>query len=205
MKKFVFPFLFFCMVANAFSQNVLDPVKVDETRPVLQTDTIKDGNHIYLTRKFIFGADTVVVEAGYRYPNPNDFSFYYQELEEKVIVSLNGALLTDDNDNHKPEVHAYDGKELFGEKIIANATTYYIIVGKEFYCDGKECPNRWVLVVNAKTMECLDINTGFCSEKELLKLINKRSKDNDKVEVPVINDCKQSASDAKWINVDSAL
>ncbi|MDR3705658.1 MAG: hypothetical protein P4L28_07125 [Paludibacteraceae bacterium] len=204
-KKFAMLFISLAFAGNLFSQQVTDPVKVDETRPVLKTDTIKDGKRIYLTRKFIFGTDTVQVEAGYKYLNPNDFSFYYQELEEKVGVSLNGTLLTANNENHKPTVHAYDEKEIFGEKIIANAATYYIIVGKEFYCDGKECPNRWALVVNTQTKVCLDINTGFCSEKELLKLINKRSKETDKVEVPVINDCKQSAADAKWINVDKAL
>lgn len=205
MKKLA-SILFFSIVSvcSLIAQSVSEPVRVDETRPLLKTDTVIDGGRIFLTRKFSFGKDTLVVETGYKY-TPKDFSFYYQELEERVVVSLNKTLLKATNENHKPQVHSYPEKEIFGEKIIANATDYFIVLGKEFYCDGKECPNIYALVVNESTGLCLDINTGFCDEKELLKLINKRSKDNDKVEIPVIKDCKQSYSDATWIVVDKAL
>lgn len=197
----VFTFAF----VSALSAQVLEPLRVDETKPTMKTDTIVDGKRIFLTRKFFFGKDTLVIETGYRYPNPKDFSFNYQELEEKVVVSLNGTILKAENENHKPQVHSYPWKSLIGERIVVNATDYLLLLGKEFYCDGSECPNVYCMVVNTKTGICLDINTGFCDEKNIFKLINKRSAEHDNVQVPVLNDCKQSHSEAKYVNVDKAL
>jgi len=196
--------IFLSVTYNLFSQ-VQAPVSVNETRPTMKTDTIIEGSHIFLTRTFLFGADTLVVEASYKY-TPKDFSFYYQELEERVVVTLNGEVLKANNENHLPTIHAFPEKEIFGERITANDMDYLILLGKEFYCDGKQCANLFALVVNMKTHICLDINTGFYDAKEILHIINKRSKENDKVQVPVISNCKkESAADAIWINVDKAL
>lgn len=187
------------------SAQVMEPLKVNDNPPTMRTDTVIDGNRIFLVRSFYFGLDTLVVETAYRHSNPKDFSFYYQELEEKVIVSLNGDILTAENENHKPQVHAYPWNTLMGERITVNATDYLLLLGKEFYCDGEECPNIFCLVVNTKTGVCLDINTGFCKEKDIFKLINKRSAENDNVQVPVLNSCDQAHSEAKYVNVDKAL
>lgn len=200
--------ILFCLsftLAAALCAQVLEPLRVDETRPSMKTDTIIDGKRIFLTRTFYFGKDTLVVETGYRYLNPKDFSFYYQELEEKVVVSLNSNVLKTENENHKPQVHAYPSNPLMGERITVNATDYLLLLGREFYCEGSDCPNVYCLVVNTQTGVCLDINTGFCNEKDIFKIINKRSAENDNVQVPVLNDCKQSHSEAKFVNVDKAL
>lgn len=203
-KKLFFILLSFLFFGVASAQ-VMEPLRVDNTAPSMRTDTIKDGNHIYLTRSFYFAADTLVVETAYRYPNPNDFSFNYQELEEKVVVSLNGSILDAKNENHLPQVHAYPWNPLLGQRITVNATDYLLLLGKEFYCDGEECSTIYCMVVNTKTGMCLDINTGFCKEKDIFKLINKRSAENDNVQIPVLNACDQAHSEAKYINVDKPL
>ncbi len=204
MKKQLFLLIASLFVAISSYSQVSEPLVINATPPVLETDTVIDGDHIFLTRYFYFGKDTLVVETGYKYTNPKDFSFNYEELEEGVVVALNSEVLDTDNDSHEPLVHSYNG-EIYGEVISANGMDYLIVLGKEFYCDGPECSSIYALVVNTKTGVCLDINTGFCKEKDLLKQINKRSAANDNVQVPVINSCDDSYSDAKWINVDKAL
>ncbi len=202
-KQLLLLFTSLLLVFSAYSQ-VSKPMSVNPMPPTLETDTLIDGEHIYLTRYFYFGKDTLVIETGYQYTNPKDFSFNYEELEEEINIALNSEILDTDLDNHEAQMHSFSGP-LYGEVITTNNMTYLIVLGKEFYCEGPECSNLYAIVVNTTTGVCLDINTGFCKPEDLLKQINKRSEKYDNVQVPVIDSCEDSYSDATWITVDKAL